>query len=143
MVGLNRNLLADFSSDSKKVNIMDKLLDCGHSESAHSSITHGYGIDKDGKKHCYACCAERDKRNMRETGRACLYLVKAPEINAQAYAITNWPNSLRFPVGRVRIGRHNMAGKRYDAWFMFENETWHAVTYGDNTQIAHCRRVKS
>lgn len=76
---------------------------------------------------------------MVETGKAWLYLV---ENNGQ-YEITNWSGSLRFSIGRVRKGRHNIARYRYDTWFTGpDGKTWHAVQYGDNTQIAHCKRVK-
>lgn len=34
-------------------------------------------------------------------------------------------------------------GVRYDTWFTGpDGKQWHAVQYGDNTQIAHCRRTK-
>lgn len=57
--------------------------------------------------------------------------------------VTNWPGSLSFRTGYIRKGRHNFAGTRYDTWFTGPDEkTWHAVQYGENTQIAHCRRVK-
>lgn len=114
------------------------LLDCGHEESAHSEFTSGYGIDKNGKKHCYVCCAERDKRQMRDDGRITLYLVKRGE----EYVLTNWPASFEIPLYHVRKGRHNIARARYDFWFSFEGTPWHGVQYGENTDIAHCRRVK-
>jgi hypothetical protein len=120
---------------------MEKL-DCGHEPSPHSDITTGYGITPDGKKHCYACCAENDKARMIETGRATLYLTKEKESGRAL--ITNWPGSLIFRGGPVRAGRHNIARCRYDAWFTGpDGATWHAVQYGDNTQIAHCKRVRA
>ena len=107
---------------------MSGAYDCGHGGAGH-------GTDAQGKTFCYACCAERDKADMIRTGRATLYLTDK--------AITNWPGSLRFDFGEVRVGRHNIAGKRYDAWFRGpDGAAWHAVQYGDNTQICHCRRVK-
>ena len=116
------------------------ILDCGHAPSAHSSFTTGYGTDKHGKTFCYACCAENDKAQMVADGKTTLYMVKDDTGNTR---ITNWPNSLSFPVGHVRKGRHNIARNRYDAWFTGpDGATWHAVQYGDNTQIAHCKRVK-
>lgn len=86
---------------------------------------------------------------MVETGRATLYLVKTDKTHRigldshSVWAITNWPGSLSFPVYGVRKGRHNIAGSRYDCWFNGpDGHVWHAVQYGEWTQIAHCRRTK-
>lgn len=108
----------------------------GTTESVDSGA--GYGIDKDGKKICYACCAVNDKKSMRETGKVKLYL----ENKASIFAVTNWPGTLRIVCNGHRIGGHNMAGKRYDVWFTFEGTKWHGVTYGIMTQICHCKRLK-
>ena len=113
---------------------MPNILDCGHPESPHSDITRGYGIDKHGHKHCYQCCADNDLAEMIKTGRATLYLTDKE--------ITNWPGSLRFAVEYRKTGHHNIARKRYDAWFSVNGEHWHGVQYGDMTQIIHCRRIK-
>ena len=121
-----------------------EILECGHPESEHSSFTRGYGTDEHGKRHCYACCAERDRASMIETGKATLYLtVESESRDGFGGKVTNWPGSLVFRTGRVHKGRHNIAGTRYDAWFKGpDGKEWHAVQYGDNTQIAHCKRVK-
>lgn len=112
-----------------------ELLDCGHAESPHSDFTTGYGTDPEtGKRHCYACCAERDKQRMRDDGRITLYLTDR--------TVTNWPGSLKIPVHHLRKGAHNMARTRYDVWFSFEGALWHGVQYGENTQICHCRKTK-
>jgi hypothetical protein len=112
-----------------------ELLDCGHPVSEHLSITTGYGTDKDGKKHCYECCAVRDKAAMIEDGKATLYLAKNE--------VTNWPGSLRFAVSYTRKGRHNIAGSRHDVWFTGpDGKRWHGVQFGENTQLCHCRRIK-
>lgn len=125
------------------------ILDCGHEPSPHSPYTTGYGEDLDGKRYCYACCADRDRASMIETGRATLYLVKTDKVHRigcnshPVHAITNWPGSLSFPVYHVRKGRHNIAGRRYDCWFHGpDGFVWHAVQYGEWAQIAHCRRTK-
>ena len=100
----------------------------------HSGGT-GYGYDRDDNLVCYACCSERDKRDMRANGRATLYLSQDK--------VTNWPGTLAFPVAERRTGYHNIAGKRYDVWFRGPDRAlWHGVQYGDNTQICHCRRIK-
>jgi len=105
---------------------------------------------------CYACCAEMDKLYMRRRGETTLYLVKvhAPEglglgsdwphmeTDGRKYRweVTNWPGTLRFRCG-VKVGRHNMSGKRFDAWFSFGGREWHGVNIGDN-QLLRCRRTK-
>lgn len=123
-----------------------RLLDCGHFPSPHSDFTTGYGEDNEGKKHCYECCAKRDREQMIRDGKTTLYLTQTRD-NGTDYPkpeVSNWPGSLRFGVYYLKTGRHNMAGKRYDAYFVGpDKSTWHGVTYGDNTQICHCKRVKA
>jgi hypothetical protein len=127
------------------------ILDCGHPPSSHSDFTTGYGEDSEGKKSCYDCCAANDRRNMIETGKATLYLAKNEDYKEHLgnidwqprYFITNWPGSLKLHATAVRTGSHNIAGKRYDAWFNFEDGyVWHGTQYGDNTQICHCKRTR-
>ena len=96
----------------------------------------GYAVEADGSKVCYACCAKKDKEQMRSTGKAVLYL------DAEKRQVTNWPGTLRFDVTKLLKGRHNIAGVRYDVWFNFGGCEWHGVTYGDNTQICKCKRNK-
>ena len=136
---------------------MDKL-DCGHEPSEHSDITTGYGEDDSGKTYCYACCADRDREAMVKNGRITLYLSFNPdnqrgEIQKPGYRpcgsrhvdtwqVSNWPGSLKFNA-YVTIGRHNIDGKRYDAYFNGpDGFRWHGVQYGDNTQLIHCKRTK-
>lgn len=106
----------------------------------------GYATKPDsGDKICYRCMADVDRDDMRSTGRATLYLVGGTRLlnkESQPYEITNWPGSLRFRPTRVSKGYHNIARTRYDAWFIFEGDYWHGVSYGENTQILHCRRTK-
>lgn len=120
-----------------------ELLECGHPESEHSEITRGYGTDAQGNRHCYTCCAEQDKAQMRNQGRITLYLTTKPDLGG-SYGdaeISNWPGSLKLR-GRYHKGRHNIARTRYDVWFTFEGNNWHGVQYGDNTQLVHCKKVK-
>ena len=113
-------------------------------EKSKNSFTSGYGLNDKNEKVCYNCCAERDKEYMREHGKNTLYLVKTTkqETGLPFYHITNWPGSLSFDITNRRVGRHNIAGVRYDVWFVFEGFYWHGVTYGDNTQLCHCKRTK-
>ena len=124
------------------------ILDCGHAPSGDPrGPGTGYGQDSEGNTYCYSCCADRERTQMIETGRATLYLIPAKETaHSRVHAtVTDWPGYLRFPIiGTVRKGRHNMARVRYDFDFTGpDNAHWVGTQYGDNTQIAHCRRVKS
>lgn len=119
-----------------------------------NSMGTGYGLNENDQPICYACCALIDIKRMSEDGKAVLYLQEiegAREFNAKklgnawlkaTHKITNWPGTLEIPIYKVKVGNHNMAGKRYDFWFVFKDQTWHGTQYGDNTQIAHCKRVK-
>lgn len=118
------------------------LLDCGHEPSPHGACDTGYGIDAEGKTRCYACCAEGDKKWMRENGKAILYLTTENPDTPNRGEVSNWPGSLRIKCF-IRRGRHNIARWRYDCWFKFEGQDWRGVSYGDNTQVCHCRRIKS
>lgn len=118
-----------------------EVLDCGHPPSPTEGPGTGYGLDAAGKKSCYACCAEADKVTMRSTGRITLYLTRRQD--GGFWMISNWPGSLLFKATYFKKGRHNMAGSRYDVWFNFEGSAWHGVNYGENTQLLHCRRIKS
>lgn len=119
----------------------NRILDCGHKPSPHGPMTTGYGIASDGKRHCYACCAERERESMIQTGKACLYLCKS---DSGSWQITDWPGQMIFkPLYGVSTGRHNWAGKRYSTQFIGPDcFIWSGVTYGENTQIHHCRRTK-
>ena len=107
---------------------------------------------------CFACCAVRDAYMMTKTGHSKdlpLYLSDSGDTRIVTSAgrhpaygrytdglISNWPGTLRFKC-RVKVGRHNIAGVRYDVWFTGpDNHVWHGVQFGDNTQICHCKRTK-
>lgn len=121
---------------------------CGNGIGSGNGIGTSYGECK-GRKICYSCCGENDRKNMVETGRATLYLTtgkqKAFGMVREETApskVSNWPGTLSFPC-YVRRGAHNIARYRYDVWFTGpDGKQWHGVTYGDNTQICHCKRTK-
>ena len=117
--------------------------DCGQRKSHDDGgcDTTGYAVRDNRDKVCYGCCAIEDRKYMIEHGRNTLYLVKN---DAEQYEITNWPGTLRFRVGTMRKGYHNMAGCRYDVWFVGpDGKTWHGVQYGNNTQICRVKRTKA
>lgn len=100
----------------------------------------GYGVDAEGRTYCYPCCAKRERERMTSDGRATLYLSRTAD---NVWTVTDWPGELRFAVRAVRRGRHNLAGTRTDAWFAGpDGHLWHAVQYGDDNQIARCRRTR-
>ena len=106
------------------------------------SLGAGYGTDATGAKVCYACCGARDTRDMIDRGKAVLYAVGASGPYGDC-EITNWPGSIRFKA-RFGRGRHNWARYRYDGTFTGpDGKPWRFTQYGDNTQIAHCRRAKA
>lgn len=133
---------------------------CGQSKPVQTNGGTGYASTPDGKM-CYVCCGEADAEYMREHGKITLYLTCEPASrmtdNGKPYTpatigngrgrncegtVTNWPGTLKFRC-HTRVGRHNIARYRYDVWFTGpDGEPWHGVTYGDNTQICHCRRIK-
>lgn len=103
------------------------ILECGHPPTAGVGGGVGYGTDKDGNRHCYACCAERDKASMIETGKAMLYLV-SPAIGRKPWhsasdeenRVTNWPGSL--PDAKVRTSMATYLNREHF-------ESTHAGTY--------------
>ena len=120
--------------------------DCGeHKVHVNPNDCGGVGyatVREDGieKKVCYACCGKRDIADMRERGRTVLYLTE----REGKPVVTNWPGTLSFPVRYSRKGRHNIAGTRQDVWFTdCDGREWWGVSYGDYTQLCHCKRLKA
>ena len=99
------------------------------------SISTGYGLDVNRNKICYPCCALGDIEYMHEYGKITLYLGDG--------IITNWPESLSFPVYCSRKGKHNLAKTRTDVWFHgLDGKIWHGTQYGEFSQLCHCRRTQ-
>ncbi len=122
---------------------MQEKVICSHcgAECVGDGFSTGYGMDENGNKFCFKCCGEMDRAqllNMEMGGRMCLYLVKRGE----EWHCVNWPRTLDFRIWSVRVGRHNFAGRRYDFWFGVGGKNFHGTCYGDNTQLAHVRRVR-
>lgn len=115
---------------------------------------------------CYECAAKEDYQYMKDHGKITLYLTfdttkdlpyphighpepTIPQRNGKYsklhnIKISNWPGSLSFPVTFMRVGRHNITGIRYDAYMTdLDGNKWHCVRYGDNTELCHCKRLKS
>ena len=100
----------------------------------------GYGVDRENRKVCHACAAKHDRAAMIRDGRTTLYLCESE--TRRADRVTNWPGSLSFPVAYWTEGRHNIAGRTITAYFKGPRNTWwSARNVGNNTQIAHCKRL--
>lgn len=112
-----------------------------------TGVTTGYAVGILGDYICYACCGEIDREHMRKYDKTTLYLsfeLQNPRIGWNDYKaeVTNWPGTLRISLHGVRVGRHNIARRRYDVRFTLDGNEWHGVQYGDFTQILHCRKLK-
>ncbi len=107
---------------------------CKQDKANDSSLTTGYGINEQGDKACYGCCAIQDNQDMVDIGKATLY-----DCDNE---VSNWPNSLKMPITYRKTGRHNFGLVRHDFWFKHEGRQWHGYRIGDMTQIAHCKRLK-
>ena len=104
----------------------------------YDGIGTGYG-NFNNQKVCYDCCANMDKKAIEESSRFTFYLTQE---NGKSF-VGNWPGTLKFKVDYLRKGNH-IAGIRYDIWFTdHKGKRWHGITYGDNTQICHCKRIKN
>ena len=111
-------------------------VDCKSDKTHESDFTTGYAVLENEDKICYECAGKRDRQYMIDKGKICLYL--------DGDKVSNWPGSLTFKARNIQKGCHNMAGSRYDFWFAGpDGHVWHGVQYGDNTQIAHCKRTKN
>ena len=107
----------------------------------------GFAVKENGGKVCYECCAKIDTASMIEHGRAVLYLTldnsHVGNWGARNSYVGNWPGTLKFRVRAYSTGRHNIAGIRYDVWFRGpDGHVWWGVTYGNFTQLCHCKRTK-
>jgi len=107
-------------------------------EKPDDNFSSGHGIDIEGNIFCYPCCAIKDKATMRKNGSITLYLTKDKD---GTWSLTNFPASLSFKPTVIR-GRHNWGIKRYDCWFIFEGFIWWGVKYGDNSDLAYCKKTK-
>ena len=124
---------------------MDTMtLDCGHTITPkHGPGGTGYGRNRSGESLCYECCADLDRASLRRREKTTLYLTESRDESGRIRReVINWPGSLRITPSAVSHGRHNIARTRTDVWFAFEGNHYHAVQYGENTQLLHCSPIK-
>lgn len=104
----------------------------------------GYGVEDQGRKHCYQCCALAEFDSMVQMGVGVLYLVDDSTIPGKTWA-TDWAGRLRFVVRYVKRSPHGggFGCQRSDFWFTGpDGAEWHGINRGD-MQIARVRRTKS
>jgi len=119
------------------------ICDCGH-EAVSSGFTTGYGVDRVGRKVCFACCGENDRKELESGFPVGLYLVK--EDNGQC-RVKNWPGTLSIIPTWVRDRKvwNNFAGRyllRVDVWFVVGKFRYWGFTQGD-TQAFFPKIVKA
>lgn len=127
-------------------------LECGHSIIGGV----GYGVDSQGRRFCYECCAKRDRQDMTETGRAVLYAApyESPEqlVGMESrrglvrrWRVTNWPGSLEFQARNVRHFEGRGFGGAYPIttgeFTGPDGALWRFRQAGHWNQIARCHRV--
>ena len=126
-------------------------VDCGKTKPVTKPGATGYviratdnNLNKLAGKICFACCAINDWQVMQAKGHSKNLPLYLSSNNNGRWEVSNWPGTLRFKVAEYRQGRHNWAGTRTDVWFIDRaGRQWHGVQIGENTQVCHCKRLKS
>lgn len=98
----------------------------------------GFGTDKNGAKHCYACIAEIDKdalRNLSKGQKIAMYFEKG---NSE---VSNWPGTLRIPCTYRKI-RHNFGIEAYAISFFFEGNRFYGRNIGYMSQLVSVKKAK-
>lgn len=122
----------------------------------------GYALGSIGQFFCYPCAGLMDAFAMGWTGKATLYLslflprkprpgdtfsfhyASGSDHSTNGSHVGNWPGTWRRDIRYVKVGRHNMAGIRFDVEFTGpDGATWSGTTYGSNTQICHAKRRRA
>ncbi len=114
-----------------------KCSQCGKDKVHESEFSTGYGTDKEGNKICFECCGLNNAKELDN--------LKKGEKSIQYWDgknIINWPSSLVIKPYYTTKGRHNIARIREDIYFNFNGNKFHATQYGNNSQIAHIRKIK-
>lgn len=137
---------------------MEKCFIC-NKQFKKTEITTGYGIDHHGHKLCFDCIGKLDRKklyNMPIGGKTILYHIREKTGNdTYRHFVSNCSGTFKNSAILQNIGRHNIAGKRYDLDFVLKDENgnvikdkkgkmqwFHGTRYGDMTEILHVRKVK-
>jgi hypothetical protein len=137
---LDNSKYAEFRKDYYSV-----VLNCGHLPADPSIIydsglaaTTGYGTDQQGRKYCFACCAEHDKAQMKQHGAIDLYLSE----RGNQLVVSTWPGKIISQrVKTINSWRNNFGDRRIAVRFCFEGEIWSGQGSGVG-MILRCRRTK-
>lgn len=120
---------------------------CGKTKPVNHDGGTGYatrvpGFDEE-DRICYDCCGELDGnelRKMQPGEKTALYW--------DGKVITNWPGTLKItPTRSYKTVHHTPRSywREYKThiWFMFGGSWFYGYQIGQNTQIAHIRRIKN
>lgn len=123
---------------------MADKLDCGHPAAKTEGCGTGYGVKRNGSKHCYACCADDDRERMVADGHRILYVSNSG--SGCPAEVTNWPGTLRFPVKRWSGSRGVGFGRWYQVTHVWFNGPdgfeWYGRNQGDQ-DLTRCKRTKT
>jgi len=114
---------------------MEKVLCsvCGK-EVIPEEFSSGYGEDKNGNKICYSCCAELDKKELRENGKLRGYFYNNE--------FTNWPGSFKIPITYYKKSVNNFGAIRTDFWLTWEGNHYYGRHVGNYSNLATIRKIK-
>lgn len=119
---------------------------CGNEITKPTGSGAGYGQDDQGRYFCYPCCAVQDAEYMAQHGRITLYL------DQENKRLTNWPGSLVVPYYHERKTESTRYSRLYGGrvyvtyttvYFMFNDARWIGRHYGDDSDLIHCKRLKT
>ena len=105
--------------------------------------TTGYGVNEDGKKHCYKCCGifDGEKLDKLTPGKTLhFYIKKKP---GERCKVTNWPGTFEVTCDYEIEGRHNIAGTRTDIGFTYHGRKFFGTQYGKNSEIVYVKVRKN
>lgn len=146
---MNLISVQEWLTDSKYAELRKQYysvkLNCGHLPSdpqlvygTGDPMTTGYGTDRDGKKYCHECCAQRDIALMKCSGEADLYLSQ----RGSALVISTWPGKvISQRVLKLKEWRNNFGDYRVAVRFTFNGEIWSGIGPGPG-QYLRCKRTK-
>lgn len=101
------------------------LLDCGHEPSPHGPYANGIARDPDnGSTMCYSCAKGAIYRQMRETGKALLYL------NREETHLITWDGQIVRKIVPFNVSRGNFGDRRLYFRFRWHGEVWTGMGQG-------------
>ena len=100
-------------------------------------ISTGYGVDMEGNKICFSCCGVQDAKALQD-----MHIGDKTTMYLSGLTLSNWPGTFKINLNRIQKGRHNIARTRTDFWFSYKGNKYHGTQYGENTEIAHIKRIR-